>query len=288
MTISLNLSDKLDQRVLSAILSIHSTATELSIPFFIIGATARDMILHHGYNFEVMRATRDIDFAVQVEAWSQFDRVKEILIENHHFVLTKETHRLLSHDGLPVDIVPFGELAIEQNLTWPPDHDVKMSILGFLECYQNSIRVLIQNEPPLTVQVATLEGLALMKLISWDENPHVRNKDAIDTFIIMRSYLEPGNQDRLYEQAIDLFSEDEPADYDEVSARFLGRTMASVLEDSESIKNKVIHILNRETNTDKIKGLIQSIVMSQSFPQYSYQRILQLFEALLKGLCDMK
>lgn len=104
----------------------------------------------------------------------------------------------------------------------------------------------------------------------------------------MRHYLDAGNLDRLYDESGDLFDEGGTPDYDEISSRFLGRTMATLLNDSGSIQNKVKHILNRETNTDDFKSLIQSIVISRSFPQYSYKQVTGLFLKLYQGLLEKK
>jgi predicted nucleotidyltransferase len=83
------------------------------------------MILQHGFNVRSMRATVDIDFAVQLEHWKQFAHLKQTLMEEYGFTETKELHRLISADGLPVDIVPYGGLAENNIVSWPPDQSVK-------------------------------------------------------------------------------------------------------------------------------------------------------------------
>jgi predicted nucleotidyltransferase len=287
MNISLNLSEILDTHTTSAIFSIHTVATELEIPFFIIGAMARDIILTYGFNIPPMRATNDIDFAVQVESWAQLDRLKRKLIETGDYKASRDIHRLLLNNVFPVDIVPYGALSDSYSIAWPPDYDVTMSVEGFHESFQNSIGVNLQNEPPIVVQVASLEGLALLKIISWDENPNIRNKDAVDLFIIMNNYIDAGNEDRFYSEIGELVDKNDKfnQDYDTLSAIFLGRTIAMMLNNSLAIKQKVIDILNRETTTNRVKGLIQTIVTSGSFPQYSYEQVEKMFLALHHGVC---
>jgi len=46
---SLDLSDKIDPQISSLLATIKQTAESLGMPFFVIGATARDMILEFGY-----------------------------------------------------------------------------------------------------------------------------------------------------------------------------------------------------------------------------------------------
>lgn len=286
MNTLLKLSNSLDSLSLSAIRMINDVAYDLGIPSFIIGATARDVILKHGFGLESFRATKDIDFAVQVEKWEQFDKIKQELIATKYFTPAKNLHRLYFQKELPIDILPFGSLTNDNRLSWPPDFDSEMDIDGFVECYQYSIQVQLQEKPSIIVRVASLEGLTLLKIISWDENPHIRNKDALDLFTIMVNYIDAGNDSRLYEEAADIFDEDSVSDYDIISARFLGRNISAMLKSSEALRNKLKHILHRETETDRIKGLIQSIVVSGAWPQYDYQQVSNLFSSLLKGLSE--
>lgn len=284
MTISLNVYGKIDSLIATTIQSIHDVAFGLGIPFFIVGATARDIILRHGYGIEPMRATRDIDFAANVETWNEFEQLKQHLVDTQKFEFTRDAHRLMSHLGLPVDIIPFGAIADSGVVSWPPEYDMSMSVEGFAECYRNSIEVYIDKNAKTGIRIASLEGVALLKLISWNENPHERNKDALDVFIIVKNYIDAGNQDRVFDEARDLFEEAEDHDYDTVSAAFLGRNISKILADSEFLKRKVISILEQETKTERPRGFIHSIVTSGSFPNYSYGRVMTLLNALLRGL----
>jgi predicted nucleotidyltransferase len=46
----------------------------------LVGATARDLPLHHIYRHAVTRLTYDIDFAILVDSWEQFASVKQLLL----------------------------------------------------------------------------------------------------------------------------------------------------------------------------------------------------------------
>jgi predicted nucleotidyltransferase len=50
----------------------------LSIPFFVVGASARDFILKYCYSLELLRMTRDIDLGVEVASWEQFNQFAEL------------------------------------------------------------------------------------------------------------------------------------------------------------------------------------------------------------------
>ena len=88
-----------------------TTAEQNNLPFFVIGATARDIIFEHAYGIKAPRATRDVDLAVQVANWQDFERLKEHLIATSKFVNDERMiQRLHYHGEIPVDIVPFGDI----------------------------------------------------------------------------------------------------------------------------------------------------------------------------------
>ena len=66
--------------LLALIRTLDSVATRLRIPDFVIGATARDVLMEHVYALETTRATRDVDFAVAVRSWEVFAELKTQVI----------------------------------------------------------------------------------------------------------------------------------------------------------------------------------------------------------------
>jgi len=45
---------------------VFGASTELDIPAFIVGATARDLIFEYVYEADIQGATEDVDFGVAV------------------------------------------------------------------------------------------------------------------------------------------------------------------------------------------------------------------------------
>ncbi len=117
----------------------------------------------------VRRATNDIDFGIVVETWDEFARLREALITDEGFQAhPHQQQRLLHEEGAIIDLVPFGNLEQATGLiVWPPDFAVKMSTVGFREAYANSIEVRLAAD--LVVKVASLAGLALLKIIAWSD-----------------------------------------------------------------------------------------------------------------------
>ena len=58
--------------ILDALQKIGETATELRIPFLLIGAMARDMLLEHVHDMSKERRTMDVDIGVMVGSWAEF------------------------------------------------------------------------------------------------------------------------------------------------------------------------------------------------------------------------
>lgn len=76
---SLDLSGKIDPVTIDLYRVINSIATKLNISYVVVGATARDYVLHYGYGADIRRATTDIDFGIEVESWVIFKKLKDTL-----------------------------------------------------------------------------------------------------------------------------------------------------------------------------------------------------------------
>lgn len=107
-----------------------------------VGASARDLVLHFGYGSRIERATADIDVGIEVPGWGAFQVLLQVLIEKlleSGFSPTDAEHRLLSPQGMKVDITPFGPIADENaEIAWPPDGDWVMNVLGFTRFFSVS------------------------------------------------------------------------------------------------------------------------------------------------------
>lgn len=197
----LNLTGKIDTKTVSTLTTVHQIAVALGHSYIVVGATARDLVLHYGYGAPVERATRDIDFAIEVESWAAFEKMKSELVQQGFQVDKRTEHRLTSPTGHPIDIVPFG--GVEQansTIAWPPDGDVEMSVTGFKEANDNAQLVLISENPEIKCRVATPAGLMILKLISWtDRANELRVKDAGDIRYLLTTYPQiEAVQDEVY------------------------------------------------------------------------------------------
>ena len=71
--------------------------------FFIIGATARDIIIQQMLNTSSRRKTRDLDLAIAVPNWQEFDKIKNSLIADG-FEKDKAKHQRFYYGDYEIDI----------------------------------------------------------------------------------------------------------------------------------------------------------------------------------------
>ena len=258
MTNLLDLSGKIDPLALALFENLSDAAGSMRIRFFVVGATARDMIFELGHGRPSRRATLDMDVGVRVSSWGEFETLKETLLASGDFAQTKEVHRLLFRGERLLDILPFGGIADPKGeIRWPPNGHLVMSVVGFEDAYLAAQHVRVRANPPLDVLVASPAGLAIMKLTAWAERPEERKRDARDLAHIIENYLDVGNYERLLEDHRDLV-EVENFDYVRAGARLLGRDIARIAK--PETKTKIEEILARETAEDSRYRLIQAIM----------------------------
>ena len=279
----LDLSEKIDSFTIELLETIAAVAESLKVPFFVVGAMARDLILTQGYGIETGRATQDIDLGVQVSDWDGYERLREGFIETEEFRRDKkQVQRLVYREMLPIDIIPFGAIAAPDNrLSWPPEHDTTMSTLGFGAAYQTSISVRIRAKPALHIKFVSLPGLALLKIISWNDNLVRRGRDAHDLLLLMQTYLDAGNQERLFNEEKDLVGED--FDYVRAGSRLLGRDIAVIL--NPDIKETLLKILDEETGDRNQYRLVENM-LDRGAESSEFEDTLQLLEDLKSGILE--
>lgn len=217
---------------LKVIREVTSLANEQGLETFMVGAMARIILLEHVFGLPPSRATRDIDFAFAVERWEQFQALKCRLASAESFTpLARVAQRLaFKSEGLEhsiiVDLIPFGGVEGEANLiAWPPEMSVIMNVAGFRDAHASALRVEVEHD--LVVSLASIPGIAVLKIFAWMDRGQEDPKDAIDLVTLLRQYHEAGNQDRLYTEAISAL-EDAGYDIEQAGAWLLGRDAAAL------------------------------------------------------------
>lgn len=285
----LDLSGKIDPASLAIFEAVCDAAGSLGMPFFVVGATARDIVIDLGSGRPSQRATLDRDFGLRVASWREYDQLKELLSSTGQFKRTEEIHRLLFRDTLLVDFLPFGEITdAKGEIRWPPDEDVVMNMVGFEDAYHAALTVRVRANPPLDILVATTPGLTIMKLISWADRPGDRSRDAVDLAQILNTYLDVvNNYKRLFEAHLDL-TQAGNFDYVRAGARLLGRDVARI--GKPKTIERISEILRGETADDSKYRLIQAMMagggVSDEERRNRFDELLTLLRQLERGVDD--
>jgi len=282
----LDLSGKIKSPILEILEAISNITASLNLPFFVVGAVARDIILHYRYGVEIIRATEDIDLGVMVEDWDKFTQLKEAIIGFGTFDQGREPQRFFYKSNFPVDIVPFGQISKPKDtIEWPEFEGIEMSTLGFKESFDNSILVRLRTDPDFEIRFASLAGLAAMKLIAWKDKYPERNKDAKDLKFIILNYIEAGNFERIYDGEDSDILEAAAADYELMSARLLGRDVAAITMPES--KKYILKILNEETGEQDNYKLAVDMRRGPSYTSNDFDTNLNLLEAFKNGFLDI-
>lgn len=250
--------------ILSVIREVHKAAGELGFQVFLVGATARIILLENVFGLSAGRATTDVDFAFALDNWEQFNSIKKILVSTVNFEESVgATQRLLlqlpgSKHKFDVDLIPFGK--IEQRpsiIAWPPDMNIMMNVAGYSEALAAAVQV--EVAPGLTLAVASLPGIAILKLFAWADRGQENPKDAIDLVSLLRGYNEAGNQNRIYENQGALAAL-EAAEYDVelAGAWLLGNDAAAMVspQTNTTLKSMLDGTKNRRLVADMARAML--------------------------------
>lgn len=165
---------------------LNHTFSKIENDFFVIGATARDIILQVLADTSASRKTRDLDIAIAVTDWDRYNEICKALIYDGFDKATHQAQRFYYGD-YEVDIVPYGAVAkADDKIYWPPEEITAMSVKGFDEVLKEAISVCVDNE--FEIKIASLHGLFLLKLNAWLDRNLGTNKDAEDIWHIVDNY----------------------------------------------------------------------------------------------------
>ena len=209
--------------VLEPLKAVAQTANSLGLPYFLAGATARDLVLENIFGRPPGKLTRDLDFGFALSDWKQFENLKAALISTGRFKADRAIQRVLyQHSAdisVGVDLIPFGGVQDGSVISWPPHNDFVMNVAGFREALEWAIQVQVDTD--LVIPVASLPGLIILKLFAWADRKHEK-RDASDILKILADYGDAGNEDRLYQDELSLL---EAAAFDVpiAGARLLGK-----------------------------------------------------------------
>ena len=269
-----------DPTALLVMQEIHKASKALGFPVFLVGAMARIILLENILGLKAGRATTDVDFAFALDDWGQFRALKIFLLSNANFEESRhEAHRLLlrlpgSEHKYNVDLIPFGGIETSPNtIAWPPDMTVMMNVAGYSDALAAAVAV--EVSPGVNMAIASLPGIAILKLFAWADRGQENPKDAIDLVSLLRGYHEAGNESRIYQEEAALKAlETAGYDIELAGAWLLGNDVAAM---ASAQTNTDLHaLLNGSKRERLIEDMTRAILGRDNAMEYSH-RLLEQF-----------
>ena len=236
--------------------ALHNCVTKLGLDLYVVGATARDLMMKMLDEAPSKRKTRDLDVAIALSDWSQFDNLSKELLENH-FLKEKAKQKFYykgeqNKNDYEVDIVPFGDIAEDEVILWPPDSTPEMSVKCFTDVMNHSIPISVDGK--FTVHIAPLAGQFFIKLDSWMDRHDYNHKDADDMFFILdKFYMTSVMNDQTPTEDVDDNEENLIC-----GAQWIASIMRSILSTDHLnyYSDKIKEELDKKTESQLIKDFI--------------------------------
>lgn len=258
--------------------SIDEVMVKRNVPYYLIGASAIALeLLKKG--IKPSRGTKDIDFAIMISSIRDFERIVD---ELGAFGFNKvEAPWTLYHSqyNVAIDLLPFGEIEEYFTINFN-ERAIDLHVLGFNEVLQDVSRVAIEDK---YVQIPTLPGMVVLKLIAWSDRPEERGSDLYDILRIIEHYFEL-EYDDILENHQDTFP-DEDFDRLRISARVLGRKTSKFLALSETIYKRIQQLIHKNTVSPETSEIAKQWAQNNDWDlEYAHR----LLEELNLGLFEME
>lgn len=256
---------------------IDNVMIKLNVPYYLIGATAVALnLLREG--IKPSRGTKDIDFAIMISSFKEFDSIVAELVKFGFNKVQAPWTFYHPKFNTVIDLLPFGQ--IEENFTVNfNQRNTSLHVLGLSEVLQKSETIKIEEK---SVQIPSLAGMVILKLISWSDRPEERENDLYDILKIIEHYFDL-NFNEIVDSHFDTFPSDDTLDQLKISARVLGRKSSVFLNISEGINNRILKTIN-----ENIIDIEKSAIAKQWIrgKDWDLKYAVEILDELKKGLTE--
>lgn len=240
---------KLEPIIISMLTEMQAVFSKFGIDYFLVGAFARDIHFSSQQESLNFRRTNDVDLAVCINHEDRYNEVIDALVSTGLFIRDeKEIIKLYYKEAVEVDLIPFGEIEDDERevkLTKPIAFTLQMP--GFVEAAAFTKEILSGT---LILKTCPIEGLIMLKLISWDDRPQ-RTHDVSDIDNIIDAYFD-WNSKEIYSDHIeimDLYDTDDTKFYlPKISSHVIGRKIKTMLAGSTELLERIKRILVKKSN----------------------------------------
>lgn len=279
MPTELQLKRPIEGLTAAIIREVTIAAAALGHRSMLVGAAARIILVENVFGLPAGRATRDVDFAFAMESWEQFEALRQRLIVDHEFEADAGVpHKLYYRPegaihGIPVDLVPFGTLGGErEEIRWPPEMKIVMNVTGFADALESAVSV--EVVPDVSVAIASLPAIAVLKLFAWLDRRQDTPKDAIDLMALLRLYYEI-DQERVFTIPEDAFA---ALGYDiELGGAWLMGNDARKLT-LEATKEKLLAVFADTARTESLIRDMARTLLTKDDPESHAAKLLEQFK----------
>ncbi len=255
---------------------IDEVMIKLNVPYYLIGASAIALeLLKDG--IKPSRGTKDIDFAIMISSIKDFENIVEELGKDGFNKV--EAPWTLYHPkyNVVIDLLPFGE--IEENFTVNfNERYTDLHVLGFREVLEDISTVEIEDK---FIQIPTLPGMVILKLIAWSDRPEERGSDLYDILRIIEHYFDLVF-DEILENHNDIIPK-ENFDRFKIAARVLGRKTSKFLAVSDAINKRIQNVINKNTISPETSEIAKKWIQNK---EWNLEYAHMLLEELKKGLFE--
>ncbi|ANW95824.1 hypothetical protein AXE80_05805 [Wenyingzhuangia fucanilytica] len=256
---------------------IDEVMIKLKVPYYLIGASAIALeLLKDG--IKPSRGTKDIDFAIMISSIQEFETIVEEL-GNYGFNKV-EAPWTMYHDkfNIVIDLLPFGEIEEKFTVNFNERY-TDLHVLGFSEVLQLPETVQIEEK---SIQIPSLPGMVILKLIAWSDRPEERDSDLYDILRIIEHYFNL-NFNEIVEHHNDTFPEEGDLDQLKIAARVLGRKASQFLNISEAISTRILKTLNDNIIDPKKSAIAKQWISNK---EWGLEYAVQILEELKLGLIE--
>ncbi|RBP62778.1 putative nucleotidyltransferase [Brevibacterium sanguinis] len=189
----IDLTGRTDIAVPEEVLAELVTAcSSLDLDLLVVGAAARDLVIHALQESDPVRATKDVDIAVAVRDYEQFTALA------HRLDRTRRKGRPLHKFtvlGVEVDVVPFGGIERDRGVLFADDH--LLDVTGIQEAYATSVTVRMPQGTE--IRAAAAPAQTALKILAWRDRHQANPKDGLDLGVILEALSEDPFDDEVWE-----------------------------------------------------------------------------------------
>jgi predicted nucleotidyltransferase len=186
------------------------------------------------------RHTLDIDVAVTVDL-DDYQHLVALLRSSGWLQEPKREHRWTTPNGVRIDIIPAGPTLRASNVLEWPISGIHMSLVGFEHVFKDSVPHLLGSG--LTLKVIPLPVVALLKVVSYADDPHRRQKDVQDFAAILKRF-NPDDARRFSDDVIATGLE-----YQVIGAFLIGKDLSPLCSAEE--RQLVVSFITQLRDTEK-------------------------------------